>query len=262
MIEFCARVDACIGQFTEFVQRVVVHRRDFAVREWRSWVLKDPLVHPYRWLRPDFVPPAPLIKCNPKDTVDGCGVLVEPAAIDGQFTKAWMPFFCSGARGGADLDSFRAVADEVQLLPLSGDMLHEAVQKKKPAAGSLDGWGWREFKALAGCLVFIGWPLYSPWWRKMGFVLIVFLDAYIAMIPKVDGDSIPLGQRPLCVLPVVYWLWASVRLQQLQGWFRSWAPQSVVLGKVAVLLKLATLLPLPEKSFSGALDSGLHIFFC
>ena len=29
-------------------------------------------------------------------------------------------------------------------------------------------------------------------------------DAYIAMIPKADGDSTPLGQRPLSVLPVVY----------------------------------------------------------
>ena len=30
------------------------------------------------------------------------------------------------------------------------------------------------------------------------------LDAYIAMIPKTDGDATPLGQRPLSVLPVVY----------------------------------------------------------
>ena len=37
------------------------------------------------------------------------------------------------------------------------------------------------------------------------------LDAYIAMIPKADGDATPLGQRPVCVLPVVYRLWASVR---------------------------------------------------
>ena len=28
------------------------------------------------------------------------------------------------------------------------------------------------------------------------------LDAYVAMIPKSDGDWTPLGQRPLCVLPV------------------------------------------------------------
>ena len=48
------------------------------------------------------------------------------------------------------------------------------------------------------------------------------LDAYIAMIPKADGDATPLGQRPLCVLPVVYRLWASVRLGHLTEWLRSW----------------------------------------
>ena len=30
------------------------------------------------------------------------------------------------------------------------------------------------------------------------------LDAYIAMIPKTDGDATLLGQRPLTILPVVY----------------------------------------------------------
>ena len=40
-------------------------------------------------------------------------------------------------------------------------------------------------------------------------------DAYIAMIPKADGDATPVGQRPLCVLPVVYRLWASVGLRHL-----------------------------------------------
>ena len=53
------------------------------------------------------------------------------------------------------------------------------------------------------------------------------LDAYIAMIPKADGDATPLGQRPLSVLPVVYRVWASVRMGQLDGWFRSWVPGSV-----------------------------------
>ena len=39
------------------------------------------------------------------------------------------------------------------------------------------------------------------------------------MIPETDGDSTPLGQRPLSVLPVVYDLWASARMVQLEGWF-------------------------------------------
>ena len=47
------------------------------------------------------------------------------------------------------------------------------------------------------------------------------LDAYIAMIPKADGDATPLSQRLLSVLPVVYRIWASTRMSQLDGWFRS-----------------------------------------
>ena len=111
-----------------------------------------------------------------------------------------MPLFCRGAGGSADLDAFRAVAedltplfDEVNLPPLSGDMLYDAVRRKKPTAGSLDSWGWREFKALpvasfdrlASILTLVeedgGWPD-------------GMLDAHIAIIPKSDGDSTPLGQ--------------------------------------------------------------------
>ena len=50
----------------------------------------------------------------------------------------------------------------------------------------------------------------------------VCLIAYIAMIPKADGDSTPLGQRPLSVLPVVYRLWASLRLGHLREWVEGW----------------------------------------
>ena len=168
----------------------LVHRWDFAVRVWRSWVLDDPLVHPNKWLRPDLLPPAPFLDCDPKDTVDGSGVLLEPHAIDEQFRMAWMPLFCRGDKGNADLDAFRAVAeklthllDEVHLPPLSGDMLYEAVQRKKPTAGSLDASGWREFKALA-----------VAWFDRLASILTLveeegvwpdgLLDACIAMTPK------------------------------------------------------------------------------
>ena len=53
------------------------------------------------------------------------------------------------------------------------------------------------------------------------------LGAYTAMIPKADGDSTPLGQRPLSVLPVVYRLWASLRLGHLREWVEEWLPRSV-----------------------------------
>ena len=53
------------------------------------------------------------------------------------------------------------------------------------------------------------------------------LDAYIAIIPKADGDASLLGQRPLCVLPVAYHIWASASMHQLEHWFQSFVSECV-----------------------------------
>ena len=52
-----------IGDFYHVVSDVhhrlsVVHRRYDAIWGWRNWIREDPTVHPYKWLRPDLVPPA------------------------------------------------------------------------------------------------------------------------------------------------------------------------------------------------------------
>ena len=160
-----------------------------------------------------------------------------------------MPFFCRGDRESADLGAFRVaedltpLLDEVNLPPLPGDMLYDAVKRTKPTSGSLDGWGWRDFKAL---------PV--AWFDQLASILTLveedgvwpdgIWDVYIAMIPKTDGDATLLGQRPLCVLPIAYRLWASVRLQHLQGWFESWVPRSVFsAGVVGARLRPGILLP-------------------
>ena len=82
---------------------------------------------------------------------------------------------------------------EVSLPRLSGEMLAEVVHRKGATAGSLDGWGWWEFKVL---------PV--PWFdglarifskvENTGVLPEGLLDAYIAMIPKTDGDAARLGQ--------------------------------------------------------------------
>ena len=118
------------------------------------------------------------------------------------------------------------------------------VRKKKVTAGGLDGWGWREFKVL---------PV--SWFDGL-------LDAYIAMIPKVDGDVTPLGQRPLSVLPVVYRIWASARMSLLEGWFRSWVPDSVFSaggGRGSVEAWYTSARDI-EEVLSSASDSHLHLF--
>ena len=70
---------------------------------------------------------------------------------------------------------------------------------------------------------------------------------FFALIPKVDGDSTPLGQRPLSVLPVVYRLWASLRLGHLREWVEVWLPKAVY--------NLGNGLSLVEAWFSTALDN-------
>ena len=80
--------------FRVFNHRVVVHRRDVAINGWRNWLREDPLLHPCKWLRPDFVPPAPFLQCEPHITPGGSGVLADPARIVEEFRKAWLPYFC------------------------------------------------------------------------------------------------------------------------------------------------------------------------
>ena len=165
-----------------FLQSVVRSRRDKALLGWKAWVLEDPSTHPYRWLRPDLVPPSPFLQCDPEDTVGGSGVIADPALIDAKFREAWMPYFSRSSRGSADLNDFSQevaggwlpVLDVFHLPPLTGDMLAEVVRKKKSTAGGLDGWGWKELKALPplGLMVLLA---FFVWLKRRVFGLMVCL---------------------------------------------------------------------------------------
>ena len=203
------------SRVSAFIRRLVAHRRSVGIAAWRSWLREDPLVHPYRWLRADLIPPSPFLQCDRALTPGGSGVLADPARIDEEFRKAWLPYFCRSGQRETSLDEYNDECNgwlphlvEFSLPTLTGDMLFEVVKKKSATAGSLDGWGWRELKVLP-----VAW--YDGLARILARVEDLgvwpdgLLDAYIAMIPKVDGDATPLGQRPLSVLPVVYRVWAS-----------------------------------------------------
>ena len=172
-------------------------------------------------------------QCEPHLTPGGSGVLADPARIDEEFRKAWLPFFCRSGQRDTSLEEFDlevegwlSLLPEVDLPRLTGQVLADVVQRKGATAGSLDGWEWRELKVL---------PV--SWYDELARILTKvedtgvwpdgLLDAYITMIPKTDGDATPLGQTPLSVLPVVYRIWASACMGQVDGWFRSWVPQAV-----------------------------------
>ena len=118
-----------------------------------------PMVHPYKWLRPDLVPPAPF-QCQLQLTPGGSGVLADLARIDEEFRKAWLPYFCRSRQRDTSLEEFDHEVEgwlpllpEVELPWLTGQMLTDVVDRKGATASSLDGWGWRELKALPVFLV-------------------------------------------------------------------------------------------------------------
>ena len=84
-------------RLSDFIHQVVIHRRDAAIRGWRNWVREDPLVHPYQWLRPDLLPPAPFLQCEPHLSLGGSGVLSDPNQVDAEFRKACLPYLGNDA---------------------------------------------------------------------------------------------------------------------------------------------------------------------
>ena len=66
------------------------------------------------------------------------------------------------------------------------------------------------------------------------------------------------------VLPVVYRIWASTRMGQLDNWFRSWVPDAVYSaggGRGSVEAWYTSALDI-EEVLSGASDSHVHLFVC
>ena len=82
-----------LALLNEFVLKVVRHRQTSRFQAWSNWIREDLTSHPYQWLRPEFVPPAPYLVCKPQDSPNGSGILVQPALVDAHFRKAWMPYF-------------------------------------------------------------------------------------------------------------------------------------------------------------------------
>ena len=70
------------------------------------------------------------------------------------------------------------------------------------------------------------------------------------------------GQRLLSVFRVVYRIWASARMVQLEGWFKSWVPDSVFSaggGRGLVEAWYTSALDI-EEVLSSAADSHVHLF--
>ena len=97
--------------------------------------------------------------------------------------------------------------------------------------------------------------------RKAWMPFFAGLVILLLLIPKADGDSTPLGQRSLGVLPVVHRLWASLRLGHLREWVEGWLPKSVFSlgdGPPPVEAWFSTALDI-EEVLAGAGGDQLHV---
>ena len=150
---FCKWAVDTLALLNEFVLKVVHHRQTARLQAWSNWIREDLTSHR---LRPEFVPLAPYLVCNPQDSPTGSGILVQPALIDAHFRKAWMPYF---RRDGHPVVTPQAFLDFVgdhlpqeallDLPILTGEELYEAAMAKKSTAGGLDGWAWNEIQVLS-----------------------------------------------------------------------------------------------------------------
>ena len=64
------------------------------------------------------------------------------------------------------------------------------------------------------------------------------------------------------MLPIVYRIWASARMKQLEGWFQSWVPSSVYSagnGRSSVEAWYTSALDI-EEVLAGAVDTHVHFF--
>ena len=178
----------------DFLKQVVVSRRDVGIRKWTWWLREELSSRPYAWLRPDFVPPSPFLTVKDPQT-ESSRILVEPHLNEAEFRKAWMPFFCRSGHLVVTADQFLDFVGH--LLPqeafldfprITGRDLQEVAKATQSTAGGLDGWAWNELKAPS-----------LPWFSGLAILLELvetsgvwpqsLLDAYVAMIPKADGDS-------------------------------------------------------------------------
>ena len=55
--------------------------------------------------------PAPFLQCEPHFTPGVSGVLADPARIDEEFRKAWLPYFCRSGQREASLEEFAPGVD-------------------------------------------------------------------------------------------------------------------------------------------------------
>ena len=112
--------------FNKLVFQVVVAGRENALQAWRRWLNEDLRCHPYQWLTPGQVLPAPEEVCPQVRPRGGSGILVQPSLIDAHFRKTWMSSFGREGKRSGNGSSFSGLCPKPLLPVFTGEDVHSA----------------------------------------------------------------------------------------------------------------------------------------
>ena len=149
--------------------------------------------------------------------------------MDELLRKCWLPIFAKHDEGHPEPDAQEFMNKYGENIPcvqqglpiITVKDLRDALNRiPSSGAGGLDGWKPGELKQLPNQMLEMLLLLFDlvedsgVWCEALAW-------AGITLIPKGEGSA-PLSLRPITVTPIVYRLWASVRMKHSNPWQESW----------------------------------------
>ena len=141
--------------------------------------------------------------------------------IAGMLREAWLPIFAEhternpepNAKAFVDRYTEHIPVFEQYLAPISLDDLRTTIKKLEASgAAGLDDWKPGEIKKLPDEIVELLLPFYELIELNVEWPSELTWGA-VTLIPKGEG-GLPLSQRPISVLSIVYRMWAATRARQ------------------------------------------------
>ena len=152
--------------------------------------------------------------------------------------RAWTKIFngavkCIESTVEAFLDKYRRyiyMAPEFELQEITGQRVMESFARTKDSAGSMDGWTPKEMSLLSAkvydkiAIMLNQIEKGAKWPQSATHAKVGYLEKAGAVMGKV------MSYRPLTITCPLYRCYATMRLEDLQGWIRSWALSEIHAG--------------------------------
>lgn len=218
-------ITAVVAALRELVQKLVRVEEANRVAAWKSW-MADCWSHAPRqvfsWIKQKEWGQVSLLQ-RPDGTHTG-----NIKEMDGMLHAAWDPIMRRFAeRPEPDPALFMQHYGHLlnhhpmAVRPLTGQRLHAQLQRTSAhKATGPDGWSVGAMRRLPIPTLELLAELLNAV-ERTGCWPAMLAAGYVSLIPKGEGMQAT-NMRPLSVLPVIYRLWASLRLQEVMVWQETW----------------------------------------